>query len=117
MGSVANMGTDCVPSQVILFQDAFQHLDKNNTGILPTKVLGQLLRFVGENPSDADVQDLMNEVDTGSTGSFKFPNFLSMMLRKIDEINAEAEIREAFKVFDSARAGVCDGKSWREHGK
>ena len=43
----------------------------------------------------------MNEVDTGSTGSFKFPNFLSMMLRKIDEINAEAEIREAFKVFDS----------------
>ena len=43
----------------------------------------------------------MIEVDTGSTGSFKFPNFLSMMLRKIDEINAEAEIREAFKVFDS----------------
>ena len=45
----------------------------------------------------------MNEVDTGSIGSFKFPNFLSMMLRKIDEISAEEEIREAFKVFDSVR--------------
>ena len=43
----------------------------------------------------------MNEVDTSSCGSFKFPNFLSMMLRKIDEISAEEEIREAFKVFDS----------------
>ena len=48
-------------------------------------------------------KDLMNEVDTGSIGSFKFPNFLSMMLRKIDEISAEEEIREAFKVFDSVR--------------
>merc|ERR1719192_1228330 len=50
----------------------------------------------------------MNEVDTGSTGSFKFPNFLSMMLRKIDEINAEAEIREAFKVFDSNGNGFIN---------
>ena len=63
----------------------------------------------------------MNEVDTASVGSFNFPNFLNMMLRlsiltkwmlnplilysrrKVDEINAEDEIREAFKVFDSVR--------------
>merc|ERR1712002_234038 len=102
------MGGDYVPAEVTLFQDAFSHFDKSNSGILPTKVLGQLLRFVGENPSDAEVQDLMNEVDTGSTGSFKFPNFLSMMLRKIDEINAEAEIREAFKVFDSNGDGFIN---------
>jgi len=37
----------------------------------------------------------------GSVGTFNFPNFLNMMLRKVDEINAEEEIREAFKVFDS----------------
>merc|ERR1719500_2221253 len=42
----------------------------------------------------------MNEVDTASVGSFNFPNFLNMMLRKVDEINAEDEIREAFTVFD-----------------
>ena len=43
----------------------------------------------------------MNEVDAGSVGSFKFPNFLGMMTRKIDENSAEDEIREAFEVFDS----------------
>ena len=48
-------------------------------------------------------QDLMNEVDAGSVGTFKFPNFLSMMLRKIDEISAEDEIREDFTVFDSVK--------------
>ena len=57
------------------------------------------------------------EVDVSTSGFFKFPNFLDMMarlfhirsklkicfsiLRKIDEISAEDEIREAFKVFDS----------------
>ena len=47
------------------------------------------------------VQDLMIEVDPWGSGLFQFPNFLSMMLRKMDENTAEDEIREAFKVFDS----------------
>merc|ERR1719431_1712444 len=91
-----------------MYQDAFQQLDRSNSGMLATKLLGQLLRFVGENPSDAEVQDLMNEVDVGSIGFFKFPNFLSMMLRKIDEISAEDEIREAFTVFDSDGNGFIN---------
>ena len=41
---------------IVLYQDAFQHLDKTNCVMLPTKLLGPLLRFVGENPSDAEVQ-------------------------------------------------------------
>merc|ERR1712106_164657 len=111
MGSArpcVDMGGDAIPEEVILFQDAFKQLDKCSCGMLPTKLLGQLLRCVGEYPSDAEVQDLMNEVDTGSIGSFKFPNFLSMMLRKIDEISAEEEIREAFKVFDSNGDGFIN---------
>ena len=48
----------------------------------------------------------MNEVDAGSVGTFNFPTFLSMMLRKIDEISAEDEIREAFTVFDSVKMPV-----------
>merc|ERR1719461_1655197 len=50
----------------------------------------------------------MNEVDIASIGTFNFPNFLNMMLRKVDEINAEEEIREAFKVFDSELGYVIE---------
>ena len=127
---------------VTSYQDAFAYFDKvkwfpqyllfkslvfqASSGNISTKLLGQLLRFVGENPSDSEVQvrkkfwnyfttnfliflvsgdvcprpnsadneifcrsvqcvflwqDLMNEVDTASVGSFNFPNFLNMMLR------------------------------------
>jgi len=102
------MGGAIPGDMLILYQDAFAHFDRANCGMISIKLLGQLLRFVGENPSDAEVQDLMNEVDAGSCGSFKFPNFLGMMARKIDENSAEDEIREAFKVFDNDGNGFIN---------
>lgn len=50
----------------------------------------------------------MIEVDPWSSGFFKFPDFLAMMLRKLDENTAEEEIREAFKVFDSDGNGFIN---------
>ena len=46
------------------------------------------------------VQDMVNEVDKDGTGSIDFPEFLTMMSLKINEENAEEELREAFRVFD-----------------
>ena len=46
---------------------------------------------------------MVNEVDKDGTGSIDFPEFLAMMALKINDQNAEDEIREAFKVFDGVR--------------
>ena len=43
---------------------------------------------------------MVNDVDKDGTGCIDFPEFLAMMAMKINEQNAEDEIREAFKVFD-----------------
>ena len=43
---------------------------------------------------------MVNDVDKDGTGSIDFPQFLTMMALKINDQNAEDEIREAFKVFD-----------------
>jgi len=56
-----------VPEIVTTFQDAFQSFDKDSLGYLSTRVLSKLLKQVGENPSDAEVQDLMIEVDPWSS--------------------------------------------------
>ena len=44
---------------------------------------------------------MANEVDSDASGSILFPNFLGLMTKKFSENNAEDEIREAFRVFDS----------------
>ena len=50
------MGGAIPGEMVIVYQDAFAHFDNKNCGMVSTKKLGLLLRFVGENPSDAEVQ-------------------------------------------------------------
>ena len=50
------MGGEIPGEMVIIYQDAFRHFDTKNCGMVSSKSLGPLLRFVGENPSDAEVQ-------------------------------------------------------------
>ena len=58
----------------------------------------------------------MIEVDPWGSGLFQFPNFLTMMLRKMDENTAEDEIREAFKVFDSVKISISIDKLYKRVG-
>jgi len=44
---------------------------------------------------------MVNEVDSDASGTILFPNFLGLMTKKFSDNNAEDEIREAFRVFDS----------------
>ncbi len=41
---------------VVLYMDAFTHFDSDHDGIIKTKELGDLLRYCGENPSEAEIQ-------------------------------------------------------------
>ena len=62
--------------------------------------LATVMRSLGQNPTEAELQDMINEVDKDGTGLVEFPVFLYMMARKENDETAEDEIREAFKVFD-----------------
>merc|ERR1712232_368505 len=44
--------------------------------------------------------DMINEVDADKTGTIDFPDFLSLMSRKMKDTDTEEELVEAFKVFD-----------------
>ena len=44
---------------------------------------------------------MINEVDADGNGTIDFPEFLSLMARKMKDTDTEEELIEAFKVFDS----------------
>lgn len=58
------------------------------------------MRSLGQNPSESELTDMINEVDANSDGSIDFPEFLTMMAKKMKDTDSAAEIAEAFKVFD-----------------
>ena len=43
---------------------------------------------------------MINEVDVDGVGKLDFPEFLSLMARKMKETNTEEELLESLKVFD-----------------
>merc|ERR1712109_362857 len=67
-----------------------------------------IMKSVGQNPSEAEVQDMVSQVDTDGTGSIDFPEVLMMMCLKADMENAEDEIRLAFNVFDGDGNGFIN---------
>ncbi|XP_023347177.1 calmodulin isoform X2 [Eurytemora carolleeae] len=82
--------------QIGSFQDAFNRFDTAGAGVISSKQLGKVLRFIGQNPTEAELQDMVNEVDKDGTGSIDFPEFLSMMAIKVNEQNAEEEDGNGF---------------------
>merc|ERR1712110_425104 len=94
------MSDQLTEEQIQEFKEAFALFDKDGDGTITTKELGTVMRSLGQNPTEAELQDMINEVDADGNGTIDFPEFLSLMARKIKDTGTEEELREAFKVFD-----------------
>jgi hypothetical protein len=72
-----------------------------------------VMRSLGQNPTEAELQDMINEVDADGNGTIDFPEFLTMMARKMRDTDSEEEIKEAFKVFDKDGNGYISAAELR----
>ncbi|MGH0174411.1 UNVERIFIED_CONTAM: hypothetical protein FKN15_010095, partial [Acipenser sinensis] len=95
------------------FKEAFSLFDKDGDGTITTKELGTVMRSLGQNPTEAELQDMINEVDADGNGTIDFPEFLTMMARKMKDTDSEEEIREAFRVFDKDGNGYISAAELR----
>ena len=68
---------------------------------------------MGQNPTEAELQDMINEVDADGNGTIDFPEFLTMMARKIRHSTFEEQLREAFRVIDSDGNGLISAAEVR----
>ena len=73
----------------------------------------QVMRSLGQNPTEAELQDMINEVDVDGSGDMEFPEFCVMMVKKMQETDTENEVREAYRVFDKDRDGFISASELR----
>lgn len=72
------------------------------------------MRNLGQNPTEESLRQMINEVDADGSGTIDFAEFLTLMARKMKTKDSEAEILEAFKVFDKDGSGKISASELRQ---
>ena len=99
--------------QIAEFKEAFSLFDKDGDGSITSKELGTVMRSLGQNPTEHELQDMIAEIDAQGSGSIGFPEFLTLMARKMKDTDNEQDIVEAFKVFDKDGNGFISAAELR----
>lgn len=100
------MADNLTTEQIAEFKESFSLFDKEGTDKIYTRQLGQIMISFGQNPTEAELQDMINECDPEGEGTIDFPEFLSLMTRKMKDSDTEGELRESLKVFDKNGDGL-----------
>ena len=100
--------------QIADYKQTFSLFDKDGDGTITTKELGTCLRALGQNPTDADIRDMIEDVDVDASGTVDFPEFLQLMSLCQKDANSEEEVREAFTLFDKDGSGFISSKELKD---
>ncbi|WJX59207.1 calmodulin-like 3 [Trifolium repens] len=86
------MADQLTDEQISEFKEAFSLFDKDGDGCITTKELGTVMRSLGQNPTEAELQDMINEMK---------------------DTDSEEELKEAFRVFDKDQNGFISAAELR----
>ena len=60
-------------------KQAFAHFDTDGSGSITSEELGDVMRAIGQEPTEAELYDMINEVDESRDGKIDFDEFLMLM--------------------------------------
>lgn len=70
--------------EIARLMEAFTVNDKDKDGLISTTELGHVLHTLGQNPTEAELQDLAYAMDTNESGTIDFPgnlNYFDQIIR------------------------------------
>mgnify|MGYP000594683645 FL=1 len=68
------------------------------------------MRSLGQNPTEAELHDMILEVDKDGNGTIDFDEFQALMIRKMEDTDTEEEFVESFRKFNPDGNGLINVK-------
>ncbi|XP_035693451.1 calmodulin-A-like [Branchiostoma floridae] len=113
-GTKGHASTDrLTEEQIAEYRQAFDMFDQNGDGHITTAELGNVLRALGQNPTDAELRDMIKKADVDGDGTTNFSEFLRLVSRKSTRENTEQELLDAFRAFDKDGNGYITKRELR----
>lgn len=89
--------------------EAFNLFDRNDKHGLDIEKLAQVFRALGQNPTDAELRDIMKKHDLNHNGLLEKDEFEKMMASYMKPMwQVEEELKDAFRIFDKDGNGLID---------
>lgn len=86
-------------------QEAFALFDPEETGSVPIKDLPTAMRAMGINPTEADMLDIITDVDPENTGLISYQDFQVLMFKKLYSTEAEEDLKDSLRAVDKEGKG------------
>lgn len=86
--------------QISEFREAFEIFDRDQDGYITIHELAEIMRNLGDPPTEENIQDMISEVDIDGSGNVNFQEFISLMARRMRDGDLEEEMKLVFKLFD-----------------
>ena len=80
-------------------REIFTLFDKDCDGFVSVEELGTMMRAMGANPSDAEVDKLKKDIDQGNTGKFDQNSFMSTVAKRPKDAETIDDLIEALTVI------------------
>ena len=93
-------------AQVQEFKEAFDIFDVDRGGTITPNELAEVMKSLGQKPTKERLAAMVNEIDADGDGEIDFAEFLTMMLRQMNDGDPEKELRDVFAVFDKDQSGT-----------
>ena len=93
-------------STLLEYKEAFGLFDRDGDGEIGASELGNVMRALGQTPTQTELNTIISDFDTSGSESIDFSEFMTLMTQqeKTGRLT-EQDLIDAFVVFDSDRNG------------
>ena len=96
------------------YRETFKLFDSNGDGSITLSELRDVMKSLISNPTEAELRDMINEVDTDGNGTVDFNEFCAMMEKKKEKSHLQDELKNAFLAFDKDGDGFISPDELRD---
>uniref|UniRef100_A0A7S3FYP0 Calmodulin n=1 Tax=Strombidium rassoulzadegani TaxID=1082188 RepID=A0A7S3FYP0_9SPIT len=107
------MSGNLTDEQVHEFKGVFAYFGLTGDTPIDKKEINIVMRSLGQNPTDQELQEIMEIIERDGNPPITFPYFLSLLAAKMQDQDAEQQLIHAFDVYDKEKDGRIGSDDFR----